>query len=562
MKIVRPLLLASVAIGLLVPAAGAPAWADAPRRAPHGDPGSVPENDYVRARVADDLGELSLAAQGFAAAAADNPADTALQLRAFRQAVAAGDMALAVKAAQALDAKKSLPPDGTLLLVADALNAKDWKRARALTDRIGTEKLFAFAMPVLQAWIAYGAHDGDPLAPLNALPPGSLADTYGTEQHGLLLIALGKDAEGVATINALQLPDSARTSRLRIAAAATLDKHHKHDAALAMLVGDAAPIRIARSILTAHRKLPGAIDTPQAAIAELYVRVAADLNQQAGQLALGFARMATMLAPEASEPWLVTANLLSQGGADAAALEAVGHVAPGDPFAGGARDMRLTLLVRTGHADQALGEAQAAAQAPGASVNDWARLGDLLTNAKRPADAAKAYGRALDLAGGDKAPAEMAWPLLLQQASAVLEAGDWPSARSKAAQALALAPQQPEVLNFLGYSELEHGEDVAGAGALIAKASMLAPDDPSITDSLGWSWYLRGQIDRAIPLLERAARGAPAETDINEHLGDAYWKADRKLDARYAWRAALVTADGDDAARLKTKLADGLTAKP
>jgi Flp pilus assembly protein TadD len=554
MKIVRPVLLAGVALASLVP----PAWADAPRRAPHSDAAT----DYVRARVADDLGELSLAAQGFAAAAAENPGDTALQLRAFRQAVAAGDMALAVKGAQALDAQKSLPPDGTLLLVADAVNAKDWKRARALTDRITTEKLFAFAVPVLRAWIAYGAHDGDPLVPLKTLVPGSLAETYGAEQHGLLLIALGKDAEGVATINALQLPDGARTSRLRIAAAATLDKHHKHDAALAMLVGDAAPIRSARATLTAHGKLPGAIDTAQTGIAELYVRVAADLNQQAGQLALGFARMATMLAPDASEPWLVTANLLSLGGANDAALAAVGHVAPNDPFAGGARDARLTLLVRTGHADQALTEAQAAAQAPDASVNDWARLGDLFANAKRPADAAKAYGQALALAGGDKAPPEMAWPLLLQQANAVLDAGDWPTARSQVARALALAPQQPEVLNFLGYSELEHGEDIAGAGAMIAKASTLAPDDPSITDSLGWSWYLRGQVDRAIPLLERAARGAPAQTDINEHLGDAYWKADRKLDARYAWRAALVTADGDEAARIKTKLADGLTAKP
>jgi Flp pilus assembly protein TadD len=103
---------------------------------------------------------------------------------------------------------------------------------------------------------------------------------------------------------------------------------------------------------------------------------------------------------------------------------------------------------------------------------------------------------------------------------------------------------------------------VPAAAALIAKASALAPDDPSITDSLGWSWYLRGDLDRAIPLLERAARGAPAESDINEHLGDAYWKAGRKLDARYAWRAALVAAEGDESARLKGKIDNGLTAKP
>jgi Flp pilus assembly protein TadD len=554
MKKIRPILLATVAVGLLTPAA----LADTPRHAERSDPIA----DYVHARAADDLGELSVAAQGFAAAAAENPGDTSLQLRAFRQAVVAGDMALAIKSAQTLDAQKSLPPDGTLLLVADALNRKDWKRARAFTDRITAEKLFAFTVPVLRAWIAYGAHDGDPLKSLETLPPGSIAAAYGDEQRGLLMIAMGKDSEGIATINALQLPDGARSARLRIAAAATLDKRHKHDEAIAMLVGDSAPIRNARDTLTGRGKLSGAIDTPSAGIAELYIRIAADLAKQATPLALGFARTATWLAPDASEPWLVTSNLLSTGGATDAAIEALSHVAPNDPFNGAARDARLAMLVQAGQADRALAEAQAATAAPGATIDDWTRLGDLLTNAKRPAEAAKAYDQALTLAGGDKAPAEVAWPLLLQEANAVLAAGDWPSARSKAARALAMAPQQPEVLNFLGYSELEHGEDVAGAGALIAKASTLAPNDPSITDSLGWSWYLRGDVDRAIPLLERAARGAPAESDINEHLGDAYWKADRKLDARYAWRAALVVADSDQAARIKAKIDNGLTAKP
>ena len=554
MILARSFLLAILAATTLTPA-----MADAPRRPVKSDPAA----DYVRARAADDRGELSVAASGYAAAAAENPGDMALALRAYRQAVAAGDMVLALKGAKALDAQKSLPPDGTLMLLADAVQSKDWRRARAFADRVASEKLFAFMVPVVRAWIAYGAHDGDPLAPLKALPPGSLAETYGGEQQGLLLIATGRESEGVAAINALQLPEGARSSRLRIAAAAELDKRRQHDAALAMLVGDSPAIVRAREALNARRKLPGAIDTPAEGLGELYVRIAADLNrQQAAPLALGFARVATLLAPDASESWIVTASLLSLGGADDAALEAVGHVGPDDPFAGAARDTRVMLLVRAGKSDQALAEAQEATRAPDATLGDWSRLGDLLSAAKKPADAAQAYDHALALAGGDKAPAELAWPLLLQQANAVLEAGDWPAARSKAARALALAPQQPEVLNFLGYSELEHGEDVAGAGAMIAKASALAPDSPSITDSLGWSWYLRGQLDRAIPLLERAAQGAPAESDINEHLGDAYWKADRKLDARYAWRAALVAADDDQKARIKAKIDNGLTARP
>ena len=144
----------------------------------------------------------------------------------------------------------------------------------------------------------------------------------------------------------------------------------------------------------------------------------------------------------------------------------------------------------------------------------------------------------------------------------MLDAGDWPGAKAKAQRALALAPHEAAILNFLGYSEIEHNEDVAGASAMIAQASKLAPDDPAITDSLGWSWYLRGDLAHAIPLLERAAQNAPAEADINEHLGDAYWKAQRRLDARYAWRAALVTADPAEATRIKAKIDNGPTATP
>ncbi len=554
MNFSRPVILAALA-GL---AAVSPASADRPDRPVRGALA-----DYVHARVADDLGELSIAANGFAAAAAQNPDDKALALRAFRQAVNAGDMALALKGARSLDASGSLPPDGTLLLLSDAVGRRDWKQARALVDRMERERLFAFLTPVVRAWIAFGAHDRDPLAPLAAAPAGALAASYAAEHHALLLIATGQETAGVAALSALPLPEGARASRLRIAVAAALDRRHKGDAALAMLTGDSPATKRARATLVAHHRLKGAIDTPATGIAELFVRVAADINKdQAAPLALHFARLATLLAPGDSEAWLVCAALLSGGDAQQAALDALGHVTADDPFAGAVRDARLTLLVRAGRSGQALAEAQAAISGADSGMAEWARLGDLLMGATRPAEAARAYDRAFELAGGEQAPAELAWPLLLQQANALLESGDWPAARAKAAAAVALAPQQPEVLNFLGYSKIEHGEDVSSAAAMIAKASALAPDDPSITDSLGWSWYMRGNLDQAIPLLERAARGAPAASDINEHLGDAYWKAQRRLAARYAWRAALVVADGEQANRLKAKIDYGLTTKP
>ena len=112
------------------------------------------------------------------------------------------------------------------------------------------------------------------------------------------------------------------------------------------------------------------------------------------------------------------------------------------------------------------------------------------------------------------------------------------------------------MLNYLGYAQVERRQNVPAALELLKKASALKPDDASITDSLGWAHFVTGNVEAAVPVLERAAEGAPADVTIYEHLGDALWAIGRRFEARYAWRAAAVFAEGDVAARLdaKTKL--------
>jgi tetratricopeptide (TPR) repeat protein len=527
-----------------------------------GSPRGDPLADYVRGRVADDLGELSVSAQSFAAAYDAAPDNAGLALRTLRQAVLAGDMALAFRIAHRLDAAGTLPPDGAVLLAAEAVQRKDWTRATAIADRLQRDKLFAFLSPVLRAWIGFGQGHADAAALIDAAQGSPLAATYAGEHRVLLLLAGRDPSTGVAALSALNLPQGARTVRLRIAAAAALAGKGKRADALPLLVGDDPATTRARETLEAGRPLPGAILTAQAGIADLFARVASDVDrEQAGTLALEFARAATFLDPRGSGGWLATASLLAGKGDTDEALAALARIPADDPFAGTARDARLALLVRAGRKDEALGEAKAAVDASGARPGDWSRYADMLSERQRYAEAADAYAKAIALSGPGIAPAN-AWPLLLQQANSQLQAGDWPGARATAERALAVSPEQPATLNFIGYSELDHGGDSAKATALIAKASELAPDDPSITDSLGWSWYLRGDVARAIPLLERAARNAPAETDINEHLGDAYWRAGRRLEARYSWRAALIAAEPEQATRLRAKIDGGPQAAP
>ena len=114
-----------------------------------------------------------------------------------------------------------------------------------------------------------------------------------------------------------------------------------------------------------------------------------------------------------------------------------------------------------------------------------------------------------------------------------------------------LEPDKPLLLNFLGYGKLERGEDLDEAEAMIRKASALRPDDASITDSLGWALYKRGRLPEAIATLSRAAAGDPAQVEIHEHLGDALYTSGRRIEARFAWQAALITAEDKAKTRLE-----------
>jgi tetratricopeptide (TPR) repeat protein len=229
-----------------------------------------------------------------------------------------------------------------------------------------------------------------------------------------------------------------------------------------------------------------------------------------------------------------------------------------DPLISQVRDVQSRILSNGKKYGEAYGIAAAAVTQPGAGMNDFSRLGDVLESMDRHNEAADAYGRALVLADAQNEKDQL-WPLLLLQANSYEEANRWPEAKAALEKALVLAPQQPLLLNFLGYAKLEHGEDLDAAEAMIRKASELAPDDASITDSLGWALFKRGKVSEAIETLAKAAEKDPDQAEIQEHLGDALFKSGRRFEARFAWHAALVTAEDKIAARVKAKLASGLT---
>jgi Flp pilus assembly protein TadD len=126
---------------------------------------------------------------------------------------------------------------------------------------------------------------------------------------------------------------------------------------------------------------------------------------------------------------------------------------------------------------------------------------------------------------------------------------------------VALAPAEPLALNYLGYAQAERRVDVPASIAMLERAHAAKPDDASIAESLGWALFVNGDTTRALPLIERAAEAEPTNAEIAEHLGDVYWALGRRYEARYAWRAAALTAPAQDAAALAARIAQGPPAR-
>jgi tetratricopeptide (TPR) repeat protein len=327
--------------------------------------------------------------------------------------------------------------------------------------------------------------------------------------------------------------------------------------ALAMLDTASSEAAAARARIAAGKSLGAAVDTPAKAFADMLVGLSLDLNRvNATSFPVRLVQVARYAWPDSGAASIVLGALLQTRGRTEEALAAFNSVRSDSLLAAQARDAQARALTDSKRYGEALALSQSAAAQPNASSVDYSRLGDVLVAMKRYRESADAYQQAIDRL--EPEAKDDLWTLLLLKASANEEAGHWPEARKDLETALKLAPEQPLILNFLGYAKLERGEDLDNAEAMIRKASALAPEDASITDSLGWAQFKRGRTDEAIETLQRAATADPSQAEIREHLGDALYEAGRRFEARFAWEAALVTADDEMAARVKSKLETGL----
>jgi tetratricopeptide (TPR) repeat protein len=221
--------------------------------------------------------------------------------------------------------------------------------------------------------------------------------------------------------------------------------------------------------------------------------------------------------------------------------------------------LRMAALDAQGdHLDQAITRLKAMAGERPERIDAALTLADLLRSKERYADSVGAYDTAVSRL---KEVKENDWPIYFGRGIVLERLKQWPRAEADMKKALQLSPEQPYVLNYLGYSWIDQGKNLDEGMKMLKRATELRPDDGAITDSVGWAYYRLGQFGNAVEWLERASEQKGDDATIVEHLGDAYWHVGRFREARFEWQRALnQKPEKDRLPVIKDKLANGLSA--
>ncbi|GBR02300.1 hypothetical protein AOE01nite_04360 [Acetobacter oeni] len=525
--------------------------------------------DFLVGLVASHADDYATAAKAFSTALSRDPNDPEIARQAFTQSALAGN-----PDAVALARESAKHPGGRTILTAfvignDAALHNRWEDAAAAYKTMPGDALTRLLAPLLQAWCLAGEHKSADAIRLLTSPPASASPAMPFYLvHAGLIASLNGD-----TILAGRLYDDARRQMpgrdLLLTRAwgnwlwQSGRQTEAHDLMRQMTSTDTA-LAIAAPELQAALTSPP-VTAPVQGLAHAYLLVAFLMHQQAehadegdGQQQINIAssmmlRMALTLDPPLAIARLMLAEIEQDLGHKDVAETVLKGVPPTDP---------LTRVVQYRRAllDDALGNIPAARQILESLAHDEPQqvlpsraLGTLLFEQKDWTGAITAFSRAVDAA---RASHSLEWTLLFERAAAYERMGNWARAETDLEEARKTMPDEPLLLNFLGYGWIQRGIHEKDAVTLLERALALDPDDAAIRDSLGWAWLRTGNVRKAAELLEQAAEQTPLDPEVNYHLGVAYWDLGRKSEAIDQWNVALgLKPEPDDLVRIQNALA-------
>ena len=525
---------------------------------------------FLAGEAALQQGHSEQAAQYFARAAqgaSDQGPETRTLIRdkAFTAAVEAGDIDTAAALAPPVDAQDASGGQRLARLVraVDLLAQNKGKEADAVLTAPGTGVNYSAGISLLKPWAAAAAGDVKRAVATTEGPQAAL--TRVTAQYGQALLLEREKRYDEAETDYKILTGGQFAPLYTVPYGEFLLRRGRAKDALT-LYRDAVQRspnsrELKRALARLEARKDGAPPLPslrQGAAQALTAAAEMSLIEKRFTDGRIYLRLALRLDPQEDEAWVFLGDILAQADDYDAARAAYGHVLASSPDWPDARQRIIASYQSQGDTDTALKLSAELVKADPDDRDSLVVQADLLRAANRFPEAVEVLNKVIAAS-----PSGADWAIYFERGTALDRSGRWVEAEKDLQKALALRPDQPDVLNYLGYSWVTRGEKLQQAMGMLQKAYLAQPDSGEIADSLGWAYYSLGDYKQAVQRLERAVSLEPINPEINDHLGDAYWRAGRKTEAQYQWTRVLTLQPTDEIkADVQRKLTAGLGPAP
>lgn len=496
-----------------------------------------------------------------------DPENELIASRAFFQLLYSGRMDEAAAIAVSLAQKGEPALDDSLvsiLYVLEAYKRQDWEQVRQRLEVVQMTGFGSMLEPLLVGWTHAAENDFSRAEDaLSAMALDQRLKPIADEHKAYMLDHLQQFEN--AQEQYLRLADAAQPTSLQpfVAYAHMLARTGRRDEARTFLGEQAERFSNNRFLLREGRLIAAGMPPTQTsaepigAVGGMFYRLASEFSRGSSpQAAIIYLRIASFLTPEVADIYFMLGNLMDDLGNSEAAATVYGAVPSSSILKLAADERRINALRRAGRVAEAEDALRSALRDNPKQPVFLTALGDILREREEFPEAILYYSQAIDLY---RASGRADWFAYFARGVSYEQSKDWPKAETDFLAALKISPDEPSVLNYLGYSWIDRGMRVEEAKDLIEKAVEQRPDDGFIVDSLGWVNYLTGDYEEAVRLLEKAVRMEPDDVTINHHLGDAYWRVGRFIEARFQWQHAIDSdPDPEELAQLVDKMDMGL----
>ncbi len=496
------------------------------------------------------------------------PDTLALMRRMFVMLVSEGRIGESAPLAEKILLQNPKAPIAVLAVIVEDLRHRRFQAAAAKIAALPQGGLNTYMSPMLAAWTAVGLGESpdvvlgklaplekDGSRPLYFLHKALLEDRLGSSDAALATYRQAIEEQGGVSLRVVQLLGNLHERRGEKEKAAALYREFAETDPRSMVIRDAL-----RRLEVEGPPEP-LIGGAEEGAAEGFYGIATTLSQQnARETAMMFARLGLHLRDDFPVMEILLGNILQGDDQLESANRVYGGINPSSSLFWAARLQVAENQDQLGQTDKAVKTLKAMAKERPERADPLIRLGDILRARERFKEAVSAYDEAIARSG------ELTrhhWTLLYARGIVLERSRQWDKAEADFLKALEFEPDQPFVLNYLGYSWVDQGRHLDRAKEMIRRAVDLRPNDGYIVDSLGWAHFRLGEFDIAVKEMERAVELRPEDPILNDHLGDALWRVGRRVEARYQWQRVLTLEPEDDLRdEVRRKLADGLPPLP